>query len=204
MTLVTPNRSLIRTGRAAAPSLPVFQSSSLPSFLPFFDSAKKIAYRGTADSITREQQKLYAMRRPIAKHARAAVTGTCHMQYDYCRLSITGDWKLLLFNRQFNLRLYYLVIVSLAGAANAEAPQVADGVKLYQKGDYVRAAKVFDASIHAGTADANSVYYAAYLPLCCHRFDLARHSLLRPLSRPSSSSGGGSRERPNRSWVSCP
>jgi predicted aspartyl protease len=72
------------------------------------------------------------------------------------------------------LRLLGLATVCLANAADAAAPQAADGVKLYQKGEYANAAKVFDASIRAGTADANSVYYAAISHEQLHEFEKAK------------------------------
>jgi clan AA aspartic protease (TIGR02281 family) len=79
-----------------------------------------------------------------------------------------------LFNRLINLRLLCLATLCLASASIAAAPQAADGVKLYKKGDYVNAAKVFDASIRAGTADANSVYYAAISHEQLHEFEKAK------------------------------
>ena len=54
-----------------------------------------------------------------------------------------------------------------AAAANG---QFAEGVKLFQKGDYVGAAKIFDASIQTGKADANSVYYAAVTQEHLHHY----------------------------------
>jgi predicted aspartyl protease len=79
-----------------------------------------------------------------------------------------------LYNRLINLRLLALAAVCLASPADAAPPQAADGVKLYKKGDYVNAAKIFDASIRAGTADANSVYYAAITHEQLHEFEKAK------------------------------